>query len=286
MHTVEIAGRINVLEFPSSLDELSPENFIAFVNAYIKFSAREISYRDFKIMMLFHFIDIDTRNWVRDKLTEVQKDLITENVHRLSELINFFFSADKTNGEINLAIDFSSWTKNLLPEYKGYHGPVGLFSDLIGIEYKEAQVESSLFMQDLDTRHLDVLCAVLYRKPLLPFMQKPKFDAIKVAAISKKTCKWPLVVKYGVFLNFMALQYHLKCSAFTVDGKEISFAPLFSEENSGSDDNLGMTALFFTLAESRVFGNVAETSSQNIFDILYRLYQIHTSYNKNKKTDG
>jgi hypothetical protein len=41
----------------------------------------------------------------------------------------------------------------------------------------------------------------------------------------------------------------------------------------------------FNLAETGVFGNVKSTSEQNLFDVLYRLYQTQKQYEKIKTKD-
>jgi len=267
--------------FPSRIDEFSPGQFLQFLAAYKKLMDKEISYHDFKIMMLFHLLDIRGYHTWYKAVANDQKVKIQENVFRLSEQLNDLFKADKDDdGNIKLSIDFSSWMTNLLPKYKGYIGPADMFSDVVGMEYKQVYVASNQFIKTQKVDYLNEICALLYRKPLLPFMEKPAFDSGNVAGINKKVSRWPYHVKYGVFLNFMAFQYQLKHNTFNLDGIDVCFAPLFS--GSGSESKVGLTAVFYTLAESKVFGNLAETSNQNIYDILYRLYQLHVTYLEQK----
>ncbi len=137
------------------------------------------------------------------------------------------------DNKINIAINFPSWTINPLPTYKGFIGPADLCLDQVGMKYKDAQINVNLFLQSQDVAHLDDLCAVLYRKPRFPRLKtKAQYKEEDVAKRVRKIAKWPFVVKYGIFLNFIAFPYHLKNSPFTIDGEEVTFSILFSDEPS------------------------------------------------------
>jgi hypothetical protein len=119
---------------------------------------------------------------------------------------------------INRAIEHLNWvfqetnvTKQLIPCYKGYHGPISGFDNL---RMKEFHM-SEMFYRELVSENpdnanesLNNLVAVLYRLPKKGYDKKRDpdgdiridFNHNELPFYSKKIDKWPLKVKQAIFL--------------------------------------------------------------------------------------
>ena len=72
-------------------------------------------------------------------------------------------------------------------------------------------------------------------------------------------------------------------------GRHISFAPLFSRNKSEDDENLdendmGLTNLLYMVAESKLFGSVADVDNTAYIDILMALLMWKQQADKIKKS--
>ncbi len=82
--------------------------------------------------------------------------------------------------------------------------------------------------------------------------------------------------KYLFLLWYSACVDNLQHGTFTINGREVSFAPLFNNDEP-SGKSLGWLGTLFNLAERRTFGDLKETSATGIIDILLLL--LNDKYN-------
>lgn len=289
MRTVEIPDIGFKTEIPSSFDEMRQDEFILFSKLYLDLQAEKITYDDLKTKMVLKFLGVKY-SMKYDLLPDQNKAVVAENLFRLSETVDFLFKQSEVNGQQVLSIN-SPWTKTHITEINGYSGPGDLLADISFIEYKNAHVAAIEYLSDRDEFNLDYFCAVLYRKCQLAFpligkqCRRPKFDETKTAKNATAFKNWPMEVKYAILLDFLAFEEYIKTGTFKIDGKDISFDILFKGdpdegETADESENAGLTGLLFTLAESRVFGSVKETAEQNLYDVLFRLWQLQKQSEK------
>jgi len=262
-------------EIPCSFDEMSSEEFIRFAHLYLELQNGAVTLNHLKTEMVFQFLGLKYSKWRFELMMEEDKAKIYENIFLISEKLDFMFVHEPTeDGKINLKVNFP-FTKNLIPKYQGFIGPDDLMDDVTFLEYKNAHVAAMEFLKSNDETDLNWFVATLYRRPVLRWWKKPTYDEFKTKKIAEKVSCWPFSVKYAMLLNFMAWEEYIRTGAFVIDGNEISFSILFKRsEDDGDDAGTGLTGLLFTIAETGVFGNVKATSEQNLYDILFRLYQV------------
>jgi len=263
-------------EIPASFDEMSSEEFIRFAHLYLELQKGAITLNHLKTEMVFQFLGLKYSKWRFELMMEEDKAKIYENIFLISEKIDFLFNQEVTeDGKINLKVNFP-FTKNLIPKYAGFVGPDDLMNDVTFLEYKNAHVAAMEFIKSQDETDLNWLVATLYRRPLIKWLKKPTYDEFKTKKIAEKVSCWPFSVKYAILLNFLAWEEYIRTGTFTIDGNEISFSILFKSSggDEANDGGTGLTGLLFTIAETGVFGNVKSTSEQNLYDILFRLYQV------------
>lgn len=275
MHTVEFPDLNKKIKIPSCFDEMKQDDIVVFAHLYLEFQKGMIDLAKLKTEMVFQFLGVRMVKWRFELLKLEEKNRIYENVYLISEKLDFFFNEEHVDGKIILKVNFP-WTNNLIPIYERFRGPEKLMADISFLEYKNAHVSAIEYLQSKKENDLNWFVANLYRRHKIFWMPKPKYDEFKVKKFAERVAKWPFSVKYAILLNFLAWEEYIRTGVFTVDGNQISFSILFEKsKNSENDDaGTGLTGLLFSLAETGVFGNVKATSEQNLYDVLFRLYQL------------
>lgn len=287
MHTIEIPDIGFFKEIPESFSEMSQDDFLLFVRLYLRFAVGEIDYHRLRTEMVYQFLGMRHVRWRYELLDDVDREQVHANIFRVAELLGFFFIEEKRDGKIHLRINLS-WTKNFLPSYRPgftaipggiYKGPADTLADLTWIEYKDAHVSAFEYLKNGNEFDLNRLCAVLYRRPLLPFLPKPKYNPDKLDHRIPRVASWPHYIKYAILLNFLSCEHYIRTGTFNIDGNEITFGILYqeSDEDTISSDT-GLTGVLYNLAESHVFGTVKETANQSFFDVMFRLYQLRRDH--------
>lgn len=160
---------------------------------------------------------------------------------------------------INKCIEFVGWifndakiTKQLLPCYKGYHGPTSSFDNL---RMKEFHLSEIYYKQLVRTEneaeaieHINNLVAVLYRLPRINYDVKRDpdgdirvdFNHNEIPFHSSRIARWPLKVKQAIFLWYASCRQELEDNnpmVFKEDSKN-SFASQFDTGLYGMMRNL------------------------------------------------
>ncbi len=284
MTTIEIPAINWNKEIPSSFSEMSQDDYLLFVRLYLKLLDGEITYQQLKTEMVMQFLGIRHNKYRYAMLPADDQERIEENIYMISEHVGFLFDEVETDEKINLQVNYS-WTKNFLPRYRKFTGFADFLSDLTFQEYKDAHVAAREYIESSDHFDLTKFVAILYRRSRFwcKAFGKIPYDPDKTNHNFGYIAPWPFYVKYAILLNFLACEKYLREGTFRVDGQDISFTILFKSDDSDTGGaNAGLTGLLYNLAETGVFGNVKETSRQNLFDVMFRLWQILTEANARK----
>jgi hypothetical protein len=203
-------------------------------------------------------------------------------VNEAAKIMEWIFSlqlATNANELPVIALDYNS-VHNLIPEYRGLKGPQSAGFDLRFKEYRTACWMYNNYTVEHDIDSLNGLVGILYRKeakttkPSFNGDFREPFNQYHLAKYAKRVAYWPEHIKWGIYLWFGYFCQYLMTGDFSIEGNDISFAPLFSAESDPEgkrDDSLGMTSILFTLAESRTFGNVDETDNALLFKVMLKL---------------
>lgn len=183
---------------------------------------------------------------------------------------------DGRNG-IQIALTYDSLV-NLLPCYGPLFGPASYGADLTFGEFRRAITAMNNYTQEHDEISLLALCGILYRKvekvdgvkQRIPFKQALLSNYMQAATRIPEHLRWGI---YAWFSNFCEYVY---TGTFIIDGKEICFAPLFERSKSddgnvGNSQDLGMTSILYSVAESGVFGNADQTDNTLLLSVLMKM---------------
>ena len=315
MHTLETADKSIFRAYPSCLDELSPDQAAYFVFLYIQYLQKELYLDKFKELLAIKLLEIKpTRRYfekIRLKKPKEKDENWLENVHSnmllISDSLNSFFTYEEETDldsentkQVTEKLNFDC-IKNLIPEINGYYGPKDGLTDCTFWEYKEAHNAFVEFANTMDENCLLRLAAILYRKKKsclwlrkwLPgydgnirrrFVQKS--NPLSLESRMKRMRKATYSQLYFIFLFFKSCEMYLRYGSPVVDGKEINLSVLYEGSGSSSGEDIGLTGILFTMAETSVFGDIEKTSDAGLYDILVRLYQVTIQYkNLNTKDD-
>lgn len=318
MHTLEIPD-INYSEsFPSKITELSPKQFLYFIELFLQWKSDIINIDEFKTLLLLKLINIkytaryDRMRRMYDKSPEIRdvKDMIDSNIHLLAQQIDSFFTEKiLEDGQIEREIDMY-FIKNMLPVIRvpflkifrrKYYGPGDALKNISWYEYRTAH---SLYMSYLETKDDDTLCriaAILYRpKKSFLFIRKwmSNFSGdvrIKISSQSnsiwadkraRRIQKASINNRVGILLFFRNCEEYIRYGKPRIDGQEIDLSIIYegSPDHVSTGPDLGNTGILFTMAESGVFGTIEQVDGQYLYDILSRLYQVVKEANDTRET--
>lgn len=305
MHRLDIPAKKIHVEYPSKLQECSPEQAAFFVGLYLKYLQKQISVEDMKVMMAKNFLKLKSsakywsalRRSKNDKASEDYLDTIRDNIYQIAYSLNSFFVEEDNEGRKTLKPEFTC-IKNIIPKIKGFYGPADALTDCTFYEYKEAHTAFMKFVNTENDVYLHRLAAILYRpKKLFLFIRKrlPKFNGrirkeIRPDSNSlilenriNKMSRLSHEQLYYIFLFYRSCEEYLFNGTPEIDGKEINLSVLYEGTGSSTGDDIGLTGVLFSLAESNVFGDIDKTANTGLYDILVRLYQMAVQFKKFKK---
>lgn len=304
MHTLEIPKIKFKARFASCIDELTQKQFRYFCKLIGWFQTGEINERDFKNLLMVDLLKIRfTASMVKKHPTSIY---LKSNLYQIAETLNSFFEDKEVNGKKVRELKLS-FSRNMFPVLKPsifsrrLYGPEPYLTNCQFFEYVEAQQRFIAFSKTGQYSELDQMIACLWRPAKwFHFIQKrlpsyngdirQKFNKNHVELRAKQVAKLPPEVRFGCFLFFKNCEENIQAGEMEISGTMISFRDLFKK--SGDDEsgiNLGWVGVLYSLAESGVFGNIRDTSQQNLYDVMLRLYQIikenekiKAKYGKNK----
>jgi hypothetical protein len=289
MHTIEIPQKHLLREFPSEIQEMNPDQFVYFIDLVLRHLSGGINIFEFKIILIKYLLNIRL-DWRYYFGSEQEKDQANGEIFRISELCESFFEEIEKDGQKTKTFKLS-FTKNLIPKIGGkYYGPKDALQDITFAEYRIAHSFYAAYLESHDEKDLNKLIAVLYRpdKSFLWFRKLlPSFDGQFRIPFSSRSnpnylekrslaiAKLPMPLRYGIFLFFSGCEEFLAKGKVNVDGKEIDFSIIYEKsEDSLDSPDIGLVGILYSLAETKVFGSIEETDSQNLYDIMIRLYQV------------
>ena len=296
MNTIEIPERGLVATLPSCEEELTNEQFASVLKNWLILLDGKINYYEFRLILLYDFLGIKRGPFqdMRDKrLSKEQLEDKFANVWQLTELLDWLIRVDDSDqGNVSLLNLYG--IENRLPVIENSFGSSliafddGMLNITFG-EYRAAYGYFEAYTRDKKYKDLDRLMAVLYlpeRHDYNEIRLRPEFDGRRreyynayltehYAELMKSIPFWQ---KYAAYLWFGNCDRWLKEGELDMNGKPLSFAPLFSKSNASTDDletldenDLGMTELLYSVAESNLFGGPESVDRTLYIDVLSAL---------------
>lgn len=308
MHFYDIPKLNKRVYFPALQEEMTGSQRIYFVDLILMHLNGDFDMDEVKRRLLCKFINLKVSVNYKKLLPEAIKLTINDNFNMLADQLDSLFeiTEDEEGKKYKLSLEN---IKQFLPviKVKGrkYYGPADALTDCTFYEYRTGCYWYKQFIETNEESDLDHLVAFLYRPRKSFFLIRKmfaSFDGILRQKISAKTnpaflekrakrmSKLSYAQKYTIFAYFAGCVQYLRSGSPVIDGNEISFNVLY-EGATESDDGIGLSGLLFTLAETKVFGEIDLTDGQNLYTIMSRLYQvvkqqkkIEESYKKHNKS--
>ena len=282
MHLIEIPDINFSREIASEMSELTDEQFIFFAGLCYQFASKEITLSDLRTSMAIKMLDINTSKY--ELLPESAKMDISENMHRITELLDFLFDEEGDGLTYNL-----NFTRNFIPSIRiraGLHfkGPAAGLTDITFLQYKDANTFYRAFQENQDEADLNRLVAVLYQ--LAWFGKKSKYNPAKLEKQAASVSKLPVAIRWGIFLFYAACERYLRYGTIEVDGQEIDLEILYTEtlrekqkaKKPKYDSKAGLAGVALSLAGTGIFGPIEKVYEQNLYDVLLLLYKQRIEY--------
>ncbi len=282
MHTIEIPDINYSVTIASAIDELTDDQFIYFAGLCFKFSLHEITLSDLRTSMALYLLGVKNKGF--NLLPVNIQDLISENVYRISELLDFLFVDDGDGLTYNL-----NFTRNFVPALRlGFlntlRGPAPGLTDITFLQYKDANNYYRAFHENYNEADLNHLIAVLYRP--VRFGIKKKYNPSKTEKLAAKISKLPIATRWAIFLFYAACERYLRYGTIEIDGQDIDLEILYTEtltEKKKSrkpkyDNKAGLAAVALSLAATGIFGPIEKVYETNLFDVLVLLYKQRIEY--------
>lgn len=288
MNTLDIPDAGITARVPASYAEMTRPQLLYTMRLLHDLQHGRISFAEFQTRVLYKLANIKrtARSIVWERLHPDATHAVAEKVALLADrLLGFLFT---DNG--NTRLPAFNLLENPLPVLR--IGPirlVGPADGLLDLSFEEliaADAELALYTETHDERHIDTMIAILYRRrgPMQPSGRKVQpFLPEKIDRIVRLVRFVPAWKKQLVLLWYTACIDNLQHGIFTVCGREVSFAPLFSSSES-SGKSLGWLGIQFDLAEKRTFGDMEKTGKTNVIDILTLLLNYKYTSDNAKKT--
>src|SRR5690625_804000 len=251
---------------PENLSECTQEQYIDANRFIYAYQNGLIDENQFKSLMIISFLGINP-----SALREEMLDKAFRNIAFLSQYIMNFFEESVRDGggkEYILKLEFThNPMKKLYINGVQWIGPDDGFRDLSFGKYVEAL---GLFLDYAKFQELDTLIK------LFKVLYRPQLD--KIVPIYFKNFKHvDIGILYGVYHLFAAVHSYICSSSVYYNGVEIDMSIIFEESADtvkSEIPGLGLKSVLFDIAESGVFGDKKAEEETNVWEILFRLYDL------------
>lgn len=295
MNNIEIPD-IGINEsYPSDWGEMSDAQFECVMKNWIKLYDGKLSEAEFYLIVLYNFLGLKRsplQNWKDRRLTEEQLEDKFANIWQLTKTLHWLLEKIETPKKPIYRLSYTD-TTNHLPEIENDGGIklVGLASGMLDItfgEYRRAFAHFEAYSKDKKDIYLDRLIATLYLPERVDYddvKHSPDFDGRRREKFNQNLTDHyaellkgvPFWQKYSIFLWFFNCDFYLRTGELELDGHLISFEELFkskvqeTEIETLGDNDLGMTQLLYGIAESKLFGSIADVDNTGYIDVLTAL---------------
>lgn len=183
-------------------------------------------------------------------------------------------------------------TRNLIPKVRDWLGPMDHGADMMFGEFRMAMAIMRNYETNPSERDLNVLAGLLYRPEASKQMKHEQqlrrqpydWDGFEQKERrGEKMQRWQV---WGIYAWFAWFCEYLTRGTFFIEGEEVSFSPLFHQQESVTESEGspgGLSQICHTLAESHVFGTAREVDHTLLFSVMQKLLQDYHSLQRLKK---
>ncbi len=272
MHSLELPEIDKRYWLPENLDECDKRQYLDAAKLIFMYQMDEITYEDFRVFLFFSLLNLAYKE---DEFEHVENEK-WEEIYIKSENLNSFFSVDE-DGIKHLIQDYiHNPMKTVHYKLHSFHGPKDAFQGMTYGQLEDGVGELNNFMKYGEIESLVKLFAIFYLK------RNEKYSKVNIDKRIGFFDQLDIRYVYGFYLLFISFfNYLTKECIIVLDGKELDLRILFNAsenvettETSDEPESLGMRATSFQLAESGVFGTLAELRESDAMMVLVRMYDL------------
>lgn len=286
------------IAFASDIDELTPEQYLYYLELAMKYMSGEIAdvqelkrllfvkLTNLKVSWKMHFYNPETREQIWAALAE-----------KIDLLDSFFDIDEQPDGRKVYKMHLDS-ARNLLPEYKGWQAPDWCLDSITVGEFVSCiELLKQIRRLSAEPTEENEKAVNECGKQLFYNLYKPKPDhsvtsircSLRRTALSERNCGVPKLPESVIFHIINYFGYFVEIITTTplvINGSTIDFSVLFpksEEETEQKDGDIGWNGVIFSVAETGVFGNVEQIMKEKLISILLFLYKRHLDMKEQEK---
>jgi len=282
MHTIEIPEANFKIYIPEDLSECDRIQYINISSLAHQLNTGLIDQETFQIQAV-KFLCL-TNKEREDSATEDKK---YENIYLISDYLSSFFETDEEENTVIKQYFIHNPIEKVKHNFTTFYGPSNEFNNVSYGEYVDAMSHLYDYLETQDKTYLYLLFATFYRKKKVTLFsadatndKRVPYNEHRVPIIATKFKHHNFGIIYGFFLLFTSFNKYLQTAKIFVQGKEIDLSILYKDfptdlkQKESNIPGIGMKSLLYTIAESGVFGTLAEVRKAPLWEILIRLYDI------------
>lgn len=262
MHTLYNIKTKEDITFPSTIHELSPKQYLAYLKLMYKAEIRSIPIKDLRVALLKIVSPIHFGTSYL-KMDKEEKSEMWESIYALSEKMDSFFDIEEMEGKLSYRPHLKCAT-NLLPCWKDYVGPDDMLNNITWGEFISCMNLLNVYKQAMESEDMQQADNIL--SELFFTLYKPTEEQKRVAV--------PIYIRMHALYFFTYVFELISTTPIDIHGNEIDFSIIFSNKGSGSNDNrIGWNGLVFAIAESGVFGKTSDVHQESFWSVMLYLYK-------------
>jgi hypothetical protein len=288
MNSLEIPERDLYVEYPSCWEELSDEQFSYIIQNWIKLMDDKINIDEFNLIVLYRLLGVKRSPFDAQREKRMSKKQLEDkyaNIWQLTLTLDWIIRHEEDEKGNPVGLLNYTGIENRYPfidtENETFQGPSDCLIDISFGEYRSAWRYFESYSRTKSDADLDRLVASLYRPVSGKSIegQRAPFNRDKIESYAKDMAEVPFWQKYAICLWFGNCDKYLKEGELELEGKPISFKPLFTRKRNTDatevetldENDLGLTGLLYMIADAGLFGTVAKTDKVNYIDVLTAL---------------
>lgn len=252
------------MKIPSGLEELDEKQYVELLRIAMRLNNGLFTYEDARVALLSCLVGtkLDFRLY--------KKPIVKELYDQIDAVNGFFNEPTDKSGEKTFSVNLVTG-KNMLKKYEGWSGVGDMMNGLKYGDFVEALDIIRQLGESTESREKDDLmksiCMILYHNvdnKVPPFI-------LTVHAMVLFSSVWTMILEEPI----------------EIGGQEIDFRILFKDGSGNTfDDHTGWEGVGFEVAQSGVFGHMAQVDDTPFWDVLLYLYKCKFEFihRKNKQS--
>jgi len=292
MHELLNVRTNKVISFPSDIDELTPSQYLVYLDLVLQqFTGAISDPMEIKRKLFVALTDLKVSKKMAFYTADEEENIWAALTEKINLLDSFFDIEDDSENKV-YHLHIKSGV-NLLPTWNGLTGPDDMLSNITWGDFVNclnalkmtsvAQAENDI--EEIQRNTLEIF-SILYKEPLPDSYRDPKGGQRKTLKSLWRTRntkhetrntkhETPDTVLYHALTYFSYVYELITTVPIPINGEEVDFSIIWKADpdNEGdTGDKSGWAGILFSVAETGIFGRSAEVNDTNLYDVLMYLY--------------